>query len=165
MNTYLNPLARFLVALIFIMSGVGKVFGFSETAGMMKGVGFPAPNLFLVGAILLEIIGGVFLLVGYKARWGALSLIVFLIPATLIFHAANLADPAQTQQQVIEVLKNLAILGALVKFMADGAGAYSLDNLLAAHAKKVGTAETRNIMREAKPAQGIGYEEQAIRSF
>jgi putative oxidoreductase len=138
MNTYLNLLARFLVALIFIMSGVGKLFGFTQTAGMMVGVGFPVPSLFLVGAILLEIGGGVLLLVGYKARWGSLALIVFLVPATLIFHAANLADPVQTQQQIIEVLKNFAILGALIKFVADGAGVYSLDNMLAAHTERVG---------------------------
>jgi uncharacterized membrane protein YphA (DoxX/SURF4 family) len=105
MNTYLlHPLARFLVALIFIMSGMGKLFGFAQTAAMMEGVGFPAPSLFLVGAILLEVVGGVLLLVGYKARWGSLALIVFLIPATLIFHAANLADPAQAQMQMIQVL-------------------------------------------------------------
>ena len=139
MNTYLNPLARFLVALIFIMSGVGKIFGFTQTAAMMEGAGFPAPSLFLVGAILLEIVGGIFLLVGYKTRWGTLALVVFLIPATLIFHAVNLADPAQTQQQMIEVLKNLAILGALVKFAADGAGAYSLDNMLDARAGRAGS--------------------------
>lgn len=132
MNTYLNPLARFLVALIFIMSGVGKLFSFTHTAAMMEGVGFPAPNLFLVGAILLEIVGGVLLLVGYKTRWASLALVVFLVPATLIFHAANLSDPAQGQMQMIQVLKNLAILGALVKFAADGAGAFAVDNFGAA---------------------------------
>ncbi len=84
MNSYLNPLARFLVALIFIMSGVGKIFGFTQTAGMMEGVGFPASSFFLVGAIILEIVGGVLLLVGYKTRWASLALIVFLVPATLI---------------------------------------------------------------------------------
>ncbi len=152
MNTYLHPLARFLVALIFIISGVGKVFGFSQTAAMMEGVGFPAPSLFLTGAILLEIIGGVLLLVGYKARWASLALIVFLIPATLIFHAANLADPAQAQQQLIEVLKNFAILGALIKFVADGAGAYSLDNVLASRTERVGTAESSKVVSEVKHA-------------
>ncbi|MBA3440373.1 MAG: DoxX family protein [Pyrinomonadaceae bacterium] len=133
MNVYLHPLSRFLVALIFIMSGVGKLFGFSQTAGMMAGVGFPAPSLFLVGAIFIEIVGGTLLMVGYKTRWASLALIVFVIPATLIFHAANLTDPTQGQQQMIQVLKNLAILGALVKFAADGAGAYALDNLIAAN--------------------------------
>ncbi len=142
MNSYLNPLARFLVALIFIMSGTGKLFGFTQTAGMMKGVGFPAPSFFLVCAILIEIIGGILLVVGYKVRWASLALIVFLVPATLIFHAANLSDPSQGQQQMIEVLKNLAILGALVKFVADGAGAYALDNVLAARAGRTGTADS-----------------------
>lgn len=152
MNTYLHPLSRFLVALIFIMSGVGKIFGFTKTAAMMEGVGFPAPSLFLVGAILLEIVGGVLLLVGYKARWASLALVVFLVPATLIFHAANIGDPAHGQEQMINVLKNFAILGALVKFMADGAGAYALDSWLAARAGRVGTAETIKVVREAKHA-------------
>lgn len=153
MNTHLlHPLARFLVALIFIMSGTGKLFGFAQTAAMMEGVGFPAPSFFLVGAILLEIIGGILLLVGYKARWASLALVVFLVPATLIFHAANLTDPTQGQQQMIEVLKNLAILGALVKFVADGAGAYALDNLLAARAGRAGIAETNKVVREAQHA-------------
>ncbi len=55
---------------------------------------------------------------------------------------------------MIEVLKNLAILGALVKFMADGAGAYALDNLLAARMRtaETSTAETNNVVRGAKHA-------------
>ena len=124
------------------MSGAGKLFAFTETAAMMGGIGFPAPGLFLACAILIEVGGGILLLVGYKARWAALALVVFLIPATLIFHAAHLADPVQGQQQMIEVLKNLAILGALVKFVADGAGAYALDNLLTARAGRMRTANS-----------------------
>jgi putative oxidoreductase len=91
-------------------------------------IGFPAPSLFLVGAIVLEIGGGLLLLSGFKARIGALMLIVFLIPATLIFHVASLGDPALVQTEMIQIFKNLAILGALVKFFADGAGAFALDN-------------------------------------
>jgi len=53
---------------------------------------------------------------------------------------------------MIEVLKNLAILGALVKFMADGAGAYAFDNVLASRAERVGTVETNELVREAKHA-------------
>jgi putative oxidoreductase len=129
MNTILHPLARFLVALIFIMSGVGKIFGFAATAEMMEKVGFPAASLFLVGAIIFELVGGLMLLFGYKARFGASLLILFLIPATLIFHVSALGDPAKTQLEMIQVFKNLAILGALIKFWADGAGAFALDNL------------------------------------
>ena len=131
MNNLLHPLARFLVALIFIMSGVGKLFGFAPTSEMMGHVGFPAPSFFLVCAITIEIVGGTLLLIGLKTRWASIALIVFLIMATLIFHASGIGDPVKGQDQMIQTLKNLAILGALVKFFADGAGAFALDNKLA----------------------------------
>jgi putative oxidoreductase len=141
MNTILHPLARFLVGLIFVMSGVGKIFGFAQTAEMMEKAGFPAASLFLTGAIVFEIVGGLSLISGYKARFGASLLILFLIPATLIFHVSNLGDPAKSQLEMIQVLKNLAILGALVKFWADGAGAFALDNWRAPQP----IAETRTV--------------------
>jgi putative oxidoreductase len=128
MNTMLHPLARFLVALIFLMSGAGKIFGFAHTAEMMEKTGFPAASLFLTGAIVFEIVGGLSLLFGYKTRIGASLLIAFLIPATLIFHAVAVGDPARSQMEMIQVFKNLAILGALIKFWADGAGAFAVDN-------------------------------------
>ena len=141
MNNLLHPLSRFLVAAIFIMSGAGKIFGFAQTAGMMGKVGFPAPELFLVSAILLEIGGGLLLLLGLKARWAAIALIIFLIPATIIFHASGIADAAQGQQQMIHTLKNLAIMGALVNFLANGAGAFALDNFLARERVQLKTQE------------------------
>lgn len=128
MSTYLQPISRALLAIIFIISGLGKIAGFDATAGMMAGVGFPAPSLFLVAAIVLELAGGLALLVGFKARLAAIALIVFIIPATIIFHAAQLGDPAQTQMQMIQVLKNLAILGGLLRVVSDGAGAFAFDN-------------------------------------
>jgi putative oxidoreductase len=135
MRAYLHPLARALMALIFLVSGFGKITGFDETAGMMAGEGMPAPALLLVGAIAVELIAGLALLVGYKARWAALLLVLYLIPATLIFHARHMFDPGQAgRMQTIHVLKNLAIMGGLLKFLADGAGAYSLDNKRAASA-------------------------------
>jgi putative oxidoreductase len=130
MKTILHPSARFLVALIFILSGVGKAFAFSATAVMMGEVGFPAPSFFLVCAILIEIFGGALLLVGFKAKYAASALVVFLIPATIIFHASGITDPVQGQEQTIHTLKNLAILGGLIKFAADGAGLFAFDHLL-----------------------------------
>lgn len=120
--------ARGLLALTFIVTGLSKVFAFSQTAGWMAGAGFPLPSLFLVGAIVFELGGGLMLMAGWNARWAALGLFAFLIPTTLIFHVANLGDPAQTQMQMIQVLKNIAILGGLLKFYTDGAGAFALDN-------------------------------------
>ena len=143
MNDILHPLARFLVALIFLLSGVGKLFGFSDTAQMMAGAGFPAPSVFLVCAIALELVGGTLLLVGYKTRYAATALIVFIIPATIIFHATGIGDPVHGQEQMINALKNLAILGALTKFAADGAGAFAVDNFL---------ITARNHLPQSEPA-------------
>lgn len=128
MNNILHPLARFLVAAIFLLSGVGKLFGFSDTAQMMAGAGFPAPSVFLACAIVLELVGGTLLLIGYKTRYAAIALIVFIIPATIIFHASGIGDPVNGQEQMINTLKNLAIIGALIKFAADGAGVFAGDN-------------------------------------
>lgn len=128
MNTILHPAARFLVALIFIMSGIGKVFGFAATAQMMGKIGFPAPELFLTGAIAFELAGGLSLLLGIQTRIGVTMLIVFLLLATLIFHVPNIGDAAKGQAEITQILKNLAILGALIKFWIDGAGEFALDN-------------------------------------
>ncbi len=128
-KTALHPLARFLVALIFLMSGVGKLFGFAATSRMMGGVCFPAPSFFLACAIGVEIVAGACLLLGFKVKYAAIGLIVFLIPATLIFHASGISDPQHGQEQMINTLKNLAILGGLLKFAAAGAGNFALDNL------------------------------------
>ncbi len=127
MRPYLDPLSRALVALIFIFAGYNKIIGFGKTAAVMGNTGFPIPELFLVSTIILEVGGGVALLIGYQTRWVALAMFLFLIPTTLIFHAARIGDPQQGQMQMTMTLKNLAIMGALLKFYTDGAGACSLD--------------------------------------
>ena len=120
-------LGRVLVAAIFLRSGVGKVLNFETVAAMMAGKGMPMSQLLLMGAIAIEFVAGTALVLGYRTRWAALALIVFLVPATLIFHNFWAADPAQLQNQTNHFFKNVAILGALVFFMGNGPGAPSLD--------------------------------------
>jgi putative oxidoreductase len=86
---------------------------------------------FLVMAILFELGGGLSVLSGFKARWGALALIVFLIPATLIFHGFWTYEGAEVRMQQIHFLKNLAILGGLLAVVGNGAGPLSVDGYLA----------------------------------
>jgi putative oxidoreductase len=119
---------RVLIALIFVRSGVGKIVNFSGTAGMMAGKGMPYAEHLLVGAIAIELVGGLALVLGYKVRWAAAALIVFLVPATLIFHSFWAVDPAQVQNQTNHFFKNVAILGALVFLMGVGAGPASVDD-------------------------------------
>lgn len=123
------PLAgRFLLSFIFIFSGYGKITGFAGTAAYMASKGMPMVPLFLVGAILVEFVGGILLLVGYRTRLVAALFFLFLIPTTLIFHNFWAADPASAQSQLINFMKNMAIMGGMLYVMAFGAGAYSLDN-------------------------------------
>jgi putative oxidoreductase len=117
---------RILITLIFLKSGFEKITGFSAVAGFMASMGMPAAEFLLVGALVFEIAGALMILLGWHARWGALLLAVFTIPATLIFHNFWAVDAAQYQSQLNHFMKNLAILGALVYVMAMGSGPFSL---------------------------------------
>jgi|SaaInl4_150m_RNA_FD_contig_51_1254197_length_671_multi_1_in_0_out_0_2 putative oxidoreductase len=119
---YTMPVARIFLAAIFLMSGLMKIGNFSGTAGYMASQGMPLTELFLVGAIILEVFGGLSIMFGYYARTGAVLLVLFLIPATIVFHPvwANAAE--QTN-----FMKNLSMLGALFMIASLGPGGYSLD--------------------------------------
>ena len=120
--------ARILLSLMFIYSGFGKITGFEGTVGYIASKGLPLPQLMAIVAILCELGGGVLLLIGYKARWAALAIFVFLIPTTLIFHNFWASPPAEYQMQQINFMKNLAIMGGMLYVMAFGAGSLSIDN-------------------------------------
>lgn len=124
---YAPLLGRILLSAIFLVSGFGKIGDWSGTAGYMTAQGMPAVPFFLFMAIVFELAGGVSILIGFKARWGALMLIVFLIPATLIFHAFWAVEPDEFRMQMINFLKNLAIMGGLLQILAHGPGALSVD--------------------------------------
>jgi putative oxidoreductase len=122
-------LGRVLLSLIFILSGYGKITGWEDTSAYMASKGMPLVPLFLLGAIILELGGGLLVAVGYRARIGALALIIFVIPTTLIFHNFwALADP-ERQLQTIMFLKNVSMLGGLLLIVACGAGRFSVDGL------------------------------------
>lgn len=103
------------------MSGVDKVLHPIGTQQYMASYGMPLTGLFLLAAIAVEIGGGLSVLLGYKTRWGAIALAIFLIPATLIFHT-NFTDQIQT----IMFMKNLAILGGLLMIIQYGSGRIAL---------------------------------------
>jgi putative oxidoreductase len=113
---------RILLAAIFILSGAGKLMGWSGTAGMMAAKGLPAPQVLLALAIAFEILGGLSVATGYRARIGALLLILFLIPATLVFHNFWAYQGGEREMQMAHFLKNVAILGGLLIVAARGPG-------------------------------------------
>ena len=115
------PVGRVLLALMFLLAGFNKISGYAGTQAYMDSMGVPGALLPLV--ILLEIGGGLLLILGWHTRITAFLLAGFTILATLVFHS-NLAD----QTQMLFFLKNLAIAGGLLMVVSLGAGAYSVDN-------------------------------------
>lgn len=118
---------RLMLAYIFVLSGFGKITGFAGAAGYMAKYGMPMIEFLLVCAIVLELAGSLMLVAGWKARWGALALIVFTVPTTLIFHAYWAVPPEQAYGQMIQFQKNVAMLGGLLYVLFSGPGRLSLD--------------------------------------
>lgn len=117
-----GPLAgRILLALIFILAGYGKINGWDGTLGFMASKGLPMPEVLLALTILVELGGGLLLLVGFQARWAALALFLFLIPVTLIFHPFW-----AVAGEYNSFMKNLAIMGGMLYIMVYGSGPYSV---------------------------------------
>lgn len=115
MNTNaLYPVGRALAGLLFLVSGINKILGFSYVAGWMAASGMPAATPLLALTILLEVGGGLALITGFQARIAAGALALFLVPVTLIFHGFWHADPAEFQNQLNHFFKNVAILGGML---------------------------------------------------
>ena len=117
--TYLPLAARICLALIFLNSGVNHLMGFPGFVQTIASKGLPLPQVLAIGTIVFLLLGSASLILGYKAKIGALLIILFLIPATLFFHPIS-AD-------LTGFLKNLALIGGLMMVMAYGPGLISVD--------------------------------------
>ena len=118
---------RILIALIFIKSGFGKITGFEGTVGYIASKGLPLPQIGAIIAIIVELGGGILLVVGWKARWAAAAMFVFTAAATLIFHNFWAVPPAEVQNQTINFMKNVSMLGGLLYVVVYGSGPLSAD--------------------------------------
>ena len=120
-------LGRLLLAYVFVVNGYAKIAGFAGTAKYMASKGMPLIEPLLVGTIIIELVGGLMLAVGWKARWGAWALFFFTLLATLIFHAYWTVPADQAYGQTIQFQKNLAIMGGMLYVALMGPGRLSLD--------------------------------------
>jgi len=119
---------RILLALIFFLSGLNKIFAWDFNTGYMAAKGMPMVAIFLVAAIVIEIGGSLSVILGYKARWGAVALIVFTIPASVIFHNFWALKGMDQVLNMAMFMKNFSIIGGLLLVVAFGAGQLSMDN-------------------------------------
>lgn len=121
---------RILIAAIFIVSGIAKLTDTSGTAAHMTAAGIPNPEILAVIAGLAELVGGLAIAFGFLGRLAALGLILFMIPTTLVFHGFWMFEGAEMKAQLVNFMKNLAILGGLFLLYAQGPGLYSVDRKL-----------------------------------
>lgn len=125
----LTVAGRIMIATIFLMSAVGnKIPNYPGVVKYMESEGVPAPQVLLAGAIAFLIAGSLSIITGFKARFGAGLLAVFLVAATYYFHDFWNFTGQDQQQQTIQFMKNLSLLGTMVFLMANGTGPASLDN-------------------------------------
>jgi putative oxidoreductase len=130
MTAVITLIGRIMLATIFILSGISKIGSHDTTVAYMQAHGIPAAPFFLYAAVLVEIAGGFCVATGFRARLGALLLAAFLVPTTYLFHFRPAFDAQMMmlidKNQLINVLKNLAIMGGLLLIYGNGAGKITL---------------------------------------
>ena len=121
------PVGRVLFALIFVASIVGHFSSAEITEAAAHGV--PLASVLVPLAGIIALLGGLSVMLGYRARFGALLLLVFLVPVTLVMHKFwGLADPQMAMMQRINFMKNTSLIGACLLILHFGSGPYSLDS-------------------------------------
>jgi putative oxidoreductase len=127
-NSVLPVIGRILISIIFINAGVSKIAGHAMMTGYAAAKGLPAPGLAIWVAAVIEILGGLAILLGLQARIAAWVLFLYLIPTTLIFHNFWAFQGMERMNNQINFFKNLAIMGGFLFIATFGAGAYSVDS-------------------------------------
>jgi putative oxidoreductase len=127
-NSIAPLFGRILVSWIFLYSAVGQVTQFSMNVNRVAAQGMPFPPVAIVASILIQFLGALALLMGFKGRITGWLLFLFLIPTTLMLH--KFWGAAARPGQEIQFFKNMGIMGGLLFIGTFGAGAYSIDALL-----------------------------------
>jgi len=124
-----NPLSligRLLLAWLFLPAGISKITGFAGTVGYVTSAGMPMPQVSTALALVIEVVGGLALILGFGTRWAALVLALFTLVASFFFHKFWAVPAEQAMMQQLMFFKNIAVIGGLLTVAAWGAGAWSV---------------------------------------
>ena len=123
MTNIVDLIGRILISALFLINGIFKINNYDGAIGWMEGFG--VPGILLIPAIILEIVGPILIIIGYKTKLAAGLLSIFCIVTAVIFH-----NDFANQMQFTSFLKNFAIAGGFLILFINGAKDYSLDNKL-----------------------------------
>ncbi|MFL6648189.1 MAG: DoxX family protein [Sulfurifustaceae bacterium] len=119
-------LGRILIGHIFLLSGLNKIFHYSQTAAYMASKNVPMIEALLVLSIIVEIAGALMIIFGWRAKLAAAVFFLWLIPVTFMMHNFWAVPAAEKMGQLINFQKNLVIMGTMLYIVAFGPGRYSL---------------------------------------
>lgn len=122
-NTYGSLIGRILISIMFLLAGINKITNYAGTQAYMDAMGVPSMLLPLV--IVLEILGAIAIIIGFKTKFVAFLLAGFSIISAILFHA-----DFSNQMQTTLFLKNISITGGFLLLVVHGAGRISVDNKL-----------------------------------
>ena len=123
MTNIVDLIGRILISVLFFLNGIFKINNYDGTIGWMESFGMP--GVLLIPAIILEIVGPVLIIIGYKTKLAAGLLSLFCIVTAVIFH-----NDFANQMQFTSFLKNIALAGGFLIIFVNGAKGFSLDNKL-----------------------------------
>jgi putative oxidoreductase len=122
MDRYAPVIGRLFLGLVFVIMGISKIGTTDVLVQYATGFGVPLASVAVWVALLIELVAGLMLLVGFKGRGAAWVLAVYLVVVTLFFHR-----DFGNQDQVIQFLKTTAIVGGLLYAAGEGSGFGSVD--------------------------------------
>lgn len=132
MKDIFDLIGRVLLAFIFIYEGLDSILYYQKTKETMFDYGLTwQPDILLIGAIVVLMLGGTLLLLGYRSSFGSVLLLLYWIPVTFIVHSWWNDPEPQRREEAILFMRNLAIAGGLLMIFAHGSGKYSVRSLLA----------------------------------
>ena len=124
MTNILDLVGRVFISLVFLLSGINKIGNYEGSVGWMETFGMP--GIFLIPAIILEIVAPILIIIGYKVKIAAALLSVFCIATAIIFHT-----DFSNQMQFVSFMKNIALAGGFLFLVINETKEFSLEKRLA----------------------------------